>query len=125
MRKLVVVISVVSFLFLTTMGAFADEFIVGVVVECSPDRELIQLEDKIYKTSKVFSDDGVHPLKYVLPTSINEGSVVQIFPSEKTTDFWLTEKTIILTGVKKREMMNKFFTPYDPRAKRVLDMEDD
>ena len=120
MRYIFTVILILVVCFYSSLS-FGGEFVVGKVVECSPGRELIQLRDTIYRVDEnVFRDDGVNAIVDDLRINIKEGSFVQIYPTVKTDDYWVTDKVIILTGVKKDEMMAKFGSKYDPRAERLL-----
>lgn len=124
MRRTSILMAVILLLSVTTL-VFAEDFVVGTVIEHSPDKELIQLRDTIYKVESVYYDDGITPVVVGSRDSISEGTVVQIFPTKKTVDYWLTEKVIVLTGGKKEEMLAKFDSIYDPRAEWLLKHGDD
>ena len=92
----------------------AGDFVVGKIIELSPDRELIQVMDTVYKIKDVFHDDGVNPVNLVPRKDLTEGSVVQIYPGTKTVDFCYASKVVLLTGLKEKQMFSEFGTEYHP-----------
>jgi hypothetical protein len=90
------------------MNSFAQEFIVGEVVEYVPGNKLIQVCDSLYKAEYIYTDDGVHPISSTTFSSINSRSVVQVFPVDKGVNFWSTKRVIILTGTKRKQMIAEY-----------------
>ncbi|MBW2185559.1 MAG: hypothetical protein JRG71_03880 [Deltaproteobacteria bacterium] len=91
-----------------TLNSFAQEFIIGEVVEYVPDNKLIQVCDSLYKAELIYTDDGIKPISTTPFSSIKSRSIVQIVPLTKGEDYWTTEHVIILTGTKQKQMIEKY-----------------
>ena len=115
--KNIIFLIVALVLFFPSLCLSAD-FIVGKIVEHSPDKELIQIADTVYKVGYVYQDDGVNPVTLSFRKNLKEGSIVQIYPGEKTVDYYIALKVILLTGVKEQQMLAEFGVEYDPRGIR-------
>ena len=96
----------------------SEGFIVGRIVEHSPDKKLIQVKDNVYKVVYVYHDDGVNPVTLSFRKNLIKGSVVQIYSSEKTVDYCVASKVILLTGLKEQGMLAEFGVEHDPRRIR-------
>ncbi len=101
-----------AFLFLCCpLFSHADEIHIeyGEIIETSgDDNNYIQVRDKILKVTSVyvnsgddFSNDGENenePLEEIDKSSLKEGDIVHCFITEQKTDYWETEKVILLEG---------------------------
>ncbi len=88
----------------------------GEIIETSGgDNNYIQVRDKILKVDKVyinssddFSNDGENenePLEEIDKSSLKEGDIVHCFITEQKTDYWETEKVILLEGTAKTKYL--------------------
>lgn len=122
MKKILCLISLLALLILTS-NSFAKDFIVGEVIELSAGNKMIQLCDSLYKFDQVYLNNGVNPETKTLHTNIREGSVVQIYLGAKTSDYWLTEKVVVLTGIAKDHMIETYGIACDFQTNQ--DQDDD
>ena len=90
------------------------DFIVGKIVEHSPDKELIQIGDTLYKVGYVYQDDGVNPVTLSFRKNLQVDSIVQIFPGEKTAYYYIASKVVLLTGLKMEQMLAEYGVEHDP-----------
>lgn len=76
----------------------AEDFDAGLVVETSPDKAYIQVCDKNYKVSRVFT--LAEPDKPLEATAdmITEGSLVKVVRGNKEADFWHAKSVTVYTG---------------------------
>lgn len=105
MRKKLTVF--ILFILFVPSFCLANEFIVGKILEIAPDDKLVQVCNSMYKVESLFIDDGTQQLPALIP-ELQEGSIVQIYPTIKTSDYWSTDKIIILKGKKKQHMVTEY-----------------
>ena len=121
---------ILCFIFLLALSmlaanSFAEDFIVGEVVELSADKKIIQICDSMYRADQVYFNNGVDPITKSSQASIFEGSIVQLYPSDKISEYRLTEKVIVLTGRAKDSMIETYGITCGFLTNQSIDQIDD
>lgn len=86
------------FILLSCGISVAEDFDIGEVIEVSPDHAFIQVKDRNYKISKVFSLAIEGTPGNATPEDIIEGALVKVVKGDKDSDFWIAESVTIYQG---------------------------
>lgn len=76
----------------------AEDLDIGQIMELSPDKKYMQVNDKVYKVTTV--EKMAEPGKQVKGTAndLTEGSLVHVTRGSKHTDFWSADLIIVYQG---------------------------
>lgn len=86
----------------------AENIDVGEIQEISPDKVFIQVHDKTYKVTTIYTLSEAGSPKQASDEVLVEGAMVEVMRGEKHDEYWLASSVTVLLGdleqEKRREM---------------------
>jgi hypothetical protein len=106
MKKKIVLFFLIL-MFLPVFFLYAEDIVLGKIIELSEDKKIIQVGDYILKVGKVFIDSGEEEIIKSDKTVLTEGRLVRVSLGKREEDYWQTEQIIVFSGAKKKEVLKE------------------
>ncbi|WP_136808419.1 hypothetical protein [Desulfosediminicola flagellatus] len=100
---------ILTLLFCTT--SYTEDFDIGEVIEVSPDYRFIQVKDRNYKISIVWSLAEKGVLVKAAAEDISEGALVKVVKGKKKSDFYIAESVSIYQGEMEKLLRDEMELP--------------
>lgn len=102
----------------------AEDFDVGEVIEVAPNYRFIQVRDRTYKISEVWTMESENMPIAASPQDISEGLLVKVVKGARKSYFWLADSVTIYQGEMERKLREEMELPATDNAAISTQLKD-